>query len=145
MKLLPVVSTNQTELSRFAKFALVGGIGALVDYSVLYVMILHFGWAEAFANLLSVSCAILSNFTWNRLWTFPESRERPLHTQFGQFALVNVVGLGINEAVFLGANALVFSRLFGTPMNFTLAKATAIAVVLFWNFGANRVWTYRGI
>ncbi len=145
MKLLSVVSTNQTELSRFFKFAVVGTFGAVVDYSVLYIMILHFGWAEAFANLLSVSCAILSNFTWNRLWTFPESRERPLHSQFGQFALVNLVGLGINEAVFLGANAFVFSRLFGSPMNFTLAKATAIVVVLFWNFGANRVWTYRGL
>ncbi len=144
-KLLSVVSVNQSEFSRFLKFAIVGAFGAGVDYGVLYVMILHFGWAEAFANLLSVSCAILSNFTWNRLWTFPESRERPLHTQFGQFALVNFVGLGINEFVFLGTNALIFSRWFGTPLNFTFAKAAAILVVLFWNFGANRVWTYRGI
>ena len=26
-----------------------------------------------------------------------------------------------------------------------MAKAFATCVVLFWNFGVNRVWTYRGI
>ncbi len=145
MKLPTVVSTNQAELSRFGKFAIVGAVGAVVDFSVLNIMILGFGWTEFSANLLSVSCAIISNFTWNRLWTFPESRERPLHTQFGQFALVNVIGLAINQFVFLTANAFVFSRFVGSPLNYNLAKATAIIVVLFWNFGVNRLWTYRGI
>ncbi len=145
MKLPTVVSTNQAELSRFGKFAAVGALGAVVDFGVLNIMILGFGWTDFFANLVSVSCAIVSNFTWNRLWTFPESRERPLHTQFGQFALVNLVGLAINQFVFLSANAFVFSRFVGSPLNYNLAKATAIVVVLFWNFGANRLWTYRGI
>ncbi len=144
-KLLSTASVNQSEFLRFGKFAIVGAVGAVVDFAVLNLMILGFGWPEFSANLLSVSCAILSNFTWNRLWTFPESRERPLHTQFGQFAVVNFFGLGINQFVFLTANALVFSRWFGSPLNYNLAKAAAIIVVLFWNFGANRLWTYRGI
>ncbi len=144
-KLLSAVSVNQNELSRFLKFAVVGAFGAVVDFGVLNLMVLGFGWTKFFANLLSVSCAVVSNFTWNRLWTFPESRERPLHTQFGQFMLVNLVGLGINQIVFLASDALVYSRFVGMPLDYNLAKATAIIVVLFWNFGANRMWTYRGI
>lgn len=144
-KLLSDISANQNEFQRFLRFAIVGAVGAAVDFGVLNIMILGFGWTEFFANLLSVSCAIISNFTWNRLWTFPESRERPLHTQFGQFVLVNLFGLGINQFVFLTSNALVFSRFIGSPLNYNLAKAAAIIVVLFWNFGANRLWTYRGI
>ena len=144
-KSLSDVSSRQNEVSRFLKFAVIGAIGAVVDFSVLNLMILGFGWTEFFANLLSVSCAIVSNFIWNRLWTFPESRERPLHTQFGQFAAVNAVGLVINQFVFLTTHAVVFSRFVGPPLNYNLAKATAIIVVLFWNFGANRLWTYRGI
>jgi len=31
------------------------------------------------------------------------------------------------------------------PLGYNVAKAIAIIVVLFWNFGVNRVWTYRGI
>ena len=36
----------------------------------------------------------------------------------------------------------VFQR--GQRAGYNLAKAFAIAVVL-WNFGINRIWTYRGI
>ena len=130
---------------RFSKFAIVGTIGAVVDFSVLNIFVLGVGMPKEYANLISVGCAILSNFTWNRLWTFPESRERPMHTQFGKFALVNMFGLAINQLVFLSTDALVFNDLFPHPLDYNLAKGTAIIVVLFWNFFVNRNWTYRGI
>jgi putative flippase GtrA len=31
------------------------------------------------------------------------------------------------------------------PLNYNFAKVTAIGVVLFWNYGINRIWTYKGI
>lgn len=136
---------NKSEATRFLKFAVVGAIGALVDFGVLNLLVLGFGWAKEYANLVSVTCAILSNFTWNRLWTYPESRERPVHTQFGKFALVNVLGLAINQIVFLTMDAQVFDKIFSHPWDYNAAKATAIIVVLFWNFFVNRKWTYRGI
>lgn len=144
-KLFSSAVGNNGELTRFVKFATVGAVGAVVDFSVLNLMVLGVGMAKEYANLISVSCAILSNFTWNRLWTFPESRERPVHTQFGKFALVNFIGLGINQIVFLTTDALIFEHLFPHPIDYNFAKATAIIVVLFWNFFVNRKWTYRGI
>ncbi len=144
-RLTSLVSSNQDEFVRFLKFAFVGAVGAVIDFGVLNLLILEFGWEKFFANIVSFSCAVTSNFVWNRLWTFPESRERALHTQFGQFLLVNVIGLAINQTVFLTTDALIFGPAFGTPLDYNLAKATAILIVLFWNFGANRLWTYRGI
>ena len=144
-KLFSFASSNNGEFTRFIKFAIVGTIGAVVDFSVLNWLVLGVGVPKEYANLISVTCAIFSNFTWNRLWTFPESRERPLHTQFGQFALVNVFGLAINQAVFIGADALIFDSLFPHPFDYNFAKAAAVIVVLFWNFFINRRWTYRGI
>lgn len=141
------VQEQPREVRRFLKFAIVGTIGAVVDFGVLNVLILVFGVPKAYANLVSVTAAILSNFTWNRLWTFPESRERAVHTQFTQFLLVNLVGLLINQFVFLNTDHYLFEPVFGVdaPLAYNLAKACAIVVVLFWNFGANRFWTYRGI
>jgi putative flippase GtrA len=144
-KLLLLVANHQGELGRFLKFAAVGGLGALVDFGVLNLLVLGFAIPKEYANIVSVSCAIVSNFTWNRLWTYPESRERPLHSQFGKFALVNLLGLGINQLVFLGSDALLFDKMLPHPLDYNVAKATAIAVVLFWNFFVNRKWTYRGI
>jgi len=155
------VCADRKELGRFLRFAVVGALGTVVDFSVLNLLVQLAGVPKVWANTCSFSVAVLSNFTWNRLWSFPESRNRPIWSQLGQFALVNVVGLVINQALFLGLDRFVLGesgRLAG-PMSaaagavgishftaaFNLAKAIAIIVVLFWNFGANRLWTYRGL
>jgi len=135
---------NNKEVERFVKFALVGTLGAIVDFTVLNLLILSVGMPKVWANTCSFTVAVLSNFTWNRLWSFPESRSRPLRTQLPQFALVNLIGLGINQVVFLGLDHYVFSPMFG-QLGYNLAKAVAIIIVLFWNYGINRMWTYKGL
>jgi putative flippase GtrA len=135
---------NPRELERFLKFALVGAVGMLVDLAVLNALHKLAGLEVLWANTVSFSTAVLSNFTWNRLWTFPESRDRPLVPQLVQFAIVNLVGLAINNLV-LWVTLQGLKQFVPDPFDYNLAKITAIGVVLFWNFGVNRVWTYRGI
>ncbi len=148
--------THPKEFNRFVKFAIVGAVGAIIDFTLLNVS-LHvienvLGWHILpiingnlmLANTISVSAAILSNFTWNRLWTFPESRTRKKRTQLPQFALINFIGLIINNLIVVGADALLVGYI-GEPWSYNIAKAIAILIVLFWNFGANRLWTYRGL
>jgi putative flippase GtrA len=145
------VKEAHPEVKRFIKFAIVGGIGALLDVTVLTVLVFGFHVPDYLANLVSVGCAIVSNFTWNTLWTFPETRRRDsLHKHFAQFALVNVAGLGINELVFVVTDKFLFEPLFAQfgvnpALGIYPAKMFAIGIVLFWNFGINRIWTYRHI
>lgn len=139
----PWLLANQREAERFVKFALVGVLGTAVDFSVLNLLILGLGMPKALANTFSFSAGALNNFSWNRVWTFPESRQRPLGRQFGQFFAVSLGGLAINQALFLSLDRWVFTG-WGT-LGYNLAKAIAVVVVLFWNFGANRIWTYRGL
>lgn len=143
-RLLNRLRANPKELERFLKFAMVGTLGAVIDFSVLNLLILGFGWSKALSNTFSFSIAVLSNFTWNRLWTFPESRERPVRTQLPQFILVNLIGLGINQLVFLSLDHYVFGPWLG-ELGYNVAKAVAILIVLFWNYGINRIWTYKGL
>ena len=132
------------EVMRFLKFASVGALGMVVDLTILNVMHKVVGLPLLVANTISFSTAVVSNFTWNRLWTFPESRQRPIIPQLAQFALVNVVGLAINNVVLWVVFNLV-TNFIPDPLDYNFAKITAIGVVLFWNYGMNRLWTYRGI
>lgn len=138
-----LVDANRAELIRFAKFGVVGTVGAMVDFALLNLGILVFGLPMWLANTISFFAAVLSNFTWNRLWTFPETRRDPIAPQLGQFMLVNMVGYLINQAIFLSLAYHVFGA--WGAWGYNLAKAIAIGVVLFWNFGANRVWTYKRV
>lgn len=132
------------ELIRFIKFAIVGAIGMVVDLTVLTFSREILGLPLMLAVALGFSTAVVSNFTWNRFWTFPESRDRPIASQLVQFTVVNLIGLGINEAIVLGLHPI-FSGLLQDPFAYLGAKVIAIGVVLFWNYGVNRVWTYKGI
>ena len=152
---------NPKEFERFGKWVLVGLFGSVVDFAVLNIMKRFFesvglgvGWDVTLdphqiqlvaANAISFTAAVLSNFTWNRLWTFPESRERPIGSQLVQFSIINVLGLVINTVVLVVLDQYVFSSFLNERLSYNAAKAFAIGVVLFWNFGINRIWTYRGI
>jgi putative flippase GtrA len=133
------------ELRRLGKFAVVGLSGFIIDFSVLNLLMFRFGLPAWAANTCSFTAAVSNTFIWNRLWTFPESRRRPLTTQFAQFFVVNLAGLAINMLTFLGSHVLIWSHFFAPGWSYNLAKATASGVALFWNFGANRAWTLRGL
>ncbi len=139
-----IYQSNSKEVHRFVKFALVGALGAIIDFGLLNILRGGMGWPLFWANTVSVGTAIVSNFVWNRLWTFPESRARKKRKQLPMFALVNFFGLLINNLIVVGLDAILVPYI-GEPFSYNLAKLAAIGVVLFWNFGANRLWTYRGL
>ncbi|MEI2692940.1 MAG: GtrA family protein [Anaerolineae bacterium] len=139
-----VTGVHPKEITRFLKFAIVGAIGMVVDLAVLTFAREVLGLSLSLAVGLGFSVAVVSNFTWNCLWTFPESQARPIATQLGQFTFINLIGLALNELIVLGLHPL-FSKALVDPPAYLAAKVIAIGVVLFWNYGANRIWTYRGI
>lgn len=143
------------ERKRFVKFALVGALGAVIDFGVMNLLS-H--WALQLplvtAGTISFTCAVISNFTWNRFWTYPESRSRPLLSQLGMFFLVNAAGILIRipilhygeppllEFVETSLHTAHLTAEF-IARNFTLAAA--VGFVMLWNFFINRYWTYNDI
>jgi len=147
-----LAESNRREVKRFAKFAMVGVAGSVTDFTVLNVMVQVFGASLLLANTLSFTVAVMQNFTLNRFWTFPESRTRDARRQLAQFAVVSIIGLCINLLVVMVVHHSLdnfWISLFGPGpgyiVSYNFAKAFAIGVVLFWNFTANRLWTYRGL
>lgn len=144
---------NRKELKRFLKFAVVGSIGALVDFSLLYLLHVELGWHLALSNTLSFTCAVLSNFTWNRLWTYPDSRSKPIAAQLVQFFIVNLAGWAINTGILLAlsppltglAQVAGLAATLAHKIGYNMAKVVATGVVMFWNFFVNRIWTYNDV
>jgi putative flippase GtrA len=153
---LTSIVTNPRERTRFLKFATVGIIGAVVDFGTFNLLSTGLNLPVVWASIISFIAATLSNFTCNRYWTYPDSRSKPMTRQLIQFAFVSVVGLAIRTPI-----VVFMERLFGQmlanveylPVGFitsqlvaeNLALATAVIVVMFWNFFINRYWTYNDI
>ena len=146
--------SNKTERTRFFKFAIVGTIGAAVDFLTFNLLTAVLGLAPNLAQAFSFIAALTSNFILNRYWTFPDSRSKRVSTQATQYLIINVIGLIIRTPVFNWARGLYseFLSYYRPALPFdietlanNLALATAIGVVLFWNFFVNRRFTYNDI
>ncbi|MBE2221193.1 MAG: GtrA family protein [Anaerolineae bacterium] len=137
------------EAERFIKFLIVGTIGFVVDFGTLTLLKETTSLPTAAANTISFSAAVVSNFTLNRYWTYPDSRTKSIWSQLGQFTLVNLVGLLINTAILLVLESVFDSILVNFPAipirGYIPAKMIATVVVLFWNFFVNRYWTYSDV
>lgn len=152
---MTAILTNHQERQRFLRFAVVGIIGAVVDFGVANLLTRIFGVPLVWAGTVSFICAILSNFIWNRYWTYPDSRSKSVTRQLVQFFVVSVAGLVIRVPIlkFLEPvlHRFVLSLPFDVPLfpadvisdNVTLA--IAVIVVMFWNFFVNRYWTYSDV
>jgi putative flippase GtrA len=140
---------NTKEAERFFKFLIVGTIGFVVDFGTLTALKELAGFPTLLANTISFSAAVLSNFTFNRYWTYPDSRTKSILSQIGQFAVVSILGLAINNGILLllegPFDSLLTSYDISPIRGYIPAKVVATIVVLFWNFFVNRYWTYSDV
>jgi putative flippase GtrA len=88
---------------------------------------------------------MLNNFVLNRLWTFPDARQKHVAAQFFQFAAISLVGLGLNDLLVTLLENPLGSLLGDVERGYLPAKVVATGFVLLWNFGANRLWTFREV
>ncbi len=149
------VLINPRERTRFLRFLLVGLVGAIVDFGIENLLHRLFGVPYVWSGAISFVCAILSNFIWNRYWTYPDSRSKPIAGQLLQFSVVNVIGLVIRVPILRFLEPEI-TKLFNTMperivilppdvMGENITLAIAVGIVLFWNFFVNRYWTYSDV
>ena len=153
---ISTILTDPRERERFIKFSIVGAIGFLVDISSFHLLVSILGLTPIVAQGGSFTLAVTSNFTWNRIWTYPDSRSKRVSNQLVTFFLVNIIGLGIRTLIFAGLEGLwrsLFARLAFLPVGlitadrlaYTITLGIAVVVVMFWNYFINRVWTFNDV
>lgn len=142
------------ERTRFLKFAAVGAVGSVLDFGVMNLLTRLFAMRLVYAGTISFTCAVINNFTGNRLWTYPESRSRHILHQLGMFFVVNAAGIVIRipilqfveppmEGFFKSTGILPAIAPETLAKNATLALA--IGIVMLWNYFVNRYWTYNDV
>ena len=150
------IITNPRERTRFLRFAFVGAIGAVVDFGTFNALTNLFNFKPVFASVISFTAAVTSNFFWNRFWTYPDSRSKPMIRQMVEFGLINVLGLAIRTPLFAFLAKLLpeFYTSIRLPsiipfdsrfLGHNTALAVAVIVVMFWNFFVNRYFTYNDV
>lgn len=159
--IITFIKGKRHEVVRFLKFCVVGTIGTAIDFGLFNLLHNVLGLHEALSNTFSVSAATVNNYTWSRFWVYPETKDQQGGKKFVQFVIVSLIAWALNTGILWGTDAWLFGKagLLGgivapiaalagmehSVLSSNIAKVTATGIVLFWNFLANRLWTFGDV
>lgn len=122
-------------MNEFFKFAIVGGIGTLINLAILYLLTEEAGFHYLLSAVISFLFAMTSNFILNKIWTFKENMHFDIRKKYIQFSFVSVFALLVN-LIFL----YIFTDIFG--IYYIISQILAIGTALIINFLGNKIWTF---
>ncbi len=143
-------------LRQLIKFGIVGASSTIINLVVLYVMLrlVHGQWYDRYFDVtIAFLVSVVNGYHWNRQWTFKSAPAKALHKQFMQFLLVNTVGWGLDLLVIYLLSVPFEHQIHVLQAAWSAPKVERIAVItaqlvatgvtVFWNFFANRLWTFK--
>ncbi|MCL5795422.1 MAG: GtrA family protein [Patescibacteria group bacterium] len=127
--------TINKNVKQFIKFSVVGIVGTGVDWLFYFIFSRWLHLFYLIAKIISFIVAAINNYILNRVWTF-RSKEKNIGKEFIKFIIVSTVGLILNALImYIVVSKLKYSDFWGLIL--------ATAIVMFWNFFANKFWTFR--
>lgn len=119
-------------VTRFLRFAAVGGVATAIQYALLILLVRGFGMAPTPASSIGFVLSAGANYLLNYRFTFRSGR--PHGPAAARFGLLAGAGLIIN--------AVIMRVMTGAGVQYLIAQVCATALVLFWNFIGNSFWTF---
>ena len=124
---------SQDTFFQLIRYGFVGGLAFVADYGSLYALTEWCGVPYLVSAALAFLFGLTVNYLLSNCIVFTTHRLQNRWIEFAIFAIIGVIGLGLNEAIMY-----VCCEKIG--MHYMLAKLISTALVFFWNFFA-RKWT----
>ena len=122
--------------AEFQRYLIVGGIAFVLDFTTLFLLTsifhIHYLYSAAIGFVLGLTC----NYVLSIGWVFSSRNVRNRYVEYGVFALIGVIGLGLNELAIWLLTA-------GSGFHYTLSKIGATVIVFFWNFSCRKFLLFR--
>lgn len=122
---------------RWLRFNAVGIAGVAVQLCVLWLLVNLARWEYLVATVCAVEVALLHNFFWHEVWTWPGQARRDRLRRFLRFHLAS-------GFLSIAGNTLFtwfFKQTLGLPL--LAANIAAIAVTSLLNFAAASRWVFH--
>lgn len=120
------------------RFALIGGVGFLVDAGVLTTLVRVNGWGLYEARALSFALAVTATWYLNRRFTFARRADANRKREYGRYFAVQTLGALINLSVYV---AMVAALPVVAPYP-VIPLAAGSGVAMLFNFVAARQFAF---
>ncbi len=127
--------TDKTTVQLF-RYIFVGGAAFIVDFLTLFILTDFFGIYYLISAAIAFILGLFANYILSINWVFNSRKLENKNFEFGLFAIIGIVGLGLNEVLiwFFTQNLLLF---------YLYSKIFAAIIILFWNFFARKIILFK--
>jgi putative flippase GtrA len=130
-----VIDRARHLMPEFAKFCVIGGIGAVVDLGGTAVLYGTFHLGPLTSKAIAVSTACVVTYLGSRFWTFRNRENQPVPRELVLFIVLNGIGLFIAEVV-IAVTAYAFGARDQVAYNAASVIGTGLGTIF-------RFWAYR--
>ncbi|MBQ2541579.1 MAG: GtrA family protein [Paludibacteraceae bacterium] len=124
--------TSQETLFQLIRYGFVGGVAFVADYCSLYAFTEWCGIQYLVSAALAFVIGLTVNYILSNLIVFTTHRLTNRWLEFAVFAIIGVIGLGLNELILYCATDLL-------GLHYMISKLISTALVFFWNFFARKL------
>lgn len=123
---------SQATIFQLIRYGFVGGVAFVADYASLYIFTEWLGVQYLVSAALAFIIGLTFNYILSNLIVFTTHRLNNRWLEFSIFAIIGVIGLGLNEFIMYCACEMI-------GMHYMIAKLISTALVFFWNFFARKL------
>jgi putative flippase GtrA/uncharacterized SAM-binding protein YcdF (DUF218 family) len=131
-----LVKRTDNLITQFLRYLVVGGVAFVVDFTVLIGLTELAGVNYLLSAAAGFLFGLIANYVLSISWVFQNRTLKNKQAEFSLFAIIGIIGLGLNELIlYVGTDMIGF--------DYRVSKLIAVAIVLFWNFGARKATLFR--
>ena len=123
---------SQGTLFQLIRYGFVGGVAFIADYGTLYAFTEYIGIPYLVSAAIAFIIGLTVNYLLSSLIVFTTHRLQSKWLEFAIFAIIGVIGLGLNELIMYCASDLM-------GIHYMISKLISTALVFFWNFFARKI------
>ena len=123
---------SQATIFQLIRYGFVGGVAFVADYASLYIFTEWLGVQYLVSAAIAFIIGLTFNYILSNLIVFTTHRLNNRWLEFSIFAIIGVIGLGLNELIMYCACEMI-------GMHYMIAKLISTALVFFWNFFARKL------
>ena len=123
---------SQDTIFQLIRYGFVGGIAFVADYLSLYAFTEYIGIPYLVSAAIAFMIGLTVNYVLSNIIVFTTHRLHNKWLEFAIFAIIGVIGLGLNEIIMYCASELI-------GLHYMISKLISTALVFFWNFFARKL------
>ena len=126
------IEKTENTLLQFFRYIFVGGIAAVVNIGMLYLLTDFLKMFYIISNILAFVCGLTVNYILSKIFVFSKEKVESKSKEFITYTIIGIIGLGI-DTLFM----FVFTSLFG--IFYLISKILSTAITFIWNFVGRKI------